>query len=53
MLKLFVGFGIIYKVPLRDVLKGVTQERIEKHTACDIVSYAYDIILRRYEKSVL
>ena len=36
-----------YKVPLRDMPRGVAQERIEKHTACDIiVSYAYDIILR-------
>ena len=43
----------IYKVPLRDVPRGVAQERIEKHAACDIVSYEYDIILRRYEISVL
>ena len=33
--------------------RGVTQERIEKHTACDIVSCAYDIILKRYEIYVL
>ena len=38
---------------LRDVPRGVAQERIEKNTAYDIVSYAYDIILRRYEISVL
>ena len=29
--------------------RGVAQERIGTHTACDLVSYAYDIILRRYE----
>ena len=29
--------------------RGVPQERIEKHKACEIVSYAYGIILRRYE----
>ena len=44
---------LVCKIPLRDVPRGVAQERIEKHTACDIVSYAYDIILRRYEISVL
>ena len=27
----------VYKVPLRDVPRGVAQERIEKHTARDIV----------------
>ena len=42
-----------YKVPLRDVPRGVAQERSEKHTARDIVLYAYDIILRRCEISVL
>ena len=50
------GPGLIlnfYKVPLRDVHRGVAQERIEKHTACDMVSYALVIILRRYEISVL
>ena len=31
-------------VPLRDVPRGVAQERIEKHTAYDIVSYAYYIM---------
>ena len=46
-------FVRVYKVSLRDVPTGVAQERIEKHTACDFVSYAYDIILRRYEISVL
>ena len=34
------------KVPLRDVPRGVAHERIEKHTACYIVSYPNDIILR-------
>ena len=32
------------KVPLRDVPKGLAQERTEKHTSCDIISYAYDVI---------
>ena len=31
----------------------MVQERIEKHTARDIVSYAYGIMLRRHEISVL
>ena len=55
MLARIVGFlrYIPGKVPLRDLPKAVAQERIERHTACDIVSYAYDIILRRYELSVL
>ena len=43
----------IYKVPLRDVPRVVAQERIEKHTACDIESHAYDILSRRYEISVM
>ena len=46
-------FCTSYKVPLRDVPRGVAQERTEKHTACDILSYAYDIMLRRCEISVL
>ena len=38
----------IYKVPLRDVPRGVAQERTEKHTACDwyhthMISY-YDVM---------
>ena len=31
--------------------RGVAQERFENDRACDIVSYAYDTILRRYEIS--
>ena len=42
-----------HKVPLRDVPRGVAQERIEKHNSMRLVSYAYDIILRRYQISVL
>ena len=38
----------VYKVPLRDVPRGMAQERIEKHTACDwyhthMISY-YDVM---------
>ena len=33
-----------YKVPPRDVPRGVVQDRIEKQTACDIVLYAYDAL---------
>ena len=29
------AYAVLYKVALRDVLRGVAQERIEKHTACD------------------
>ena len=41
-----------HKVLLRDVPREVPQERTEKHTTCDIASYAYDIMLRPYEISV-
>ena len=44
---------LCYQVPLRDVPGGAAQERTEKHTACDIVSYAYDTVLRHYEIFVL
>ena len=71
------AYAVLYKVALRDVLRGVAQERIEKHAACvpwnsnllfrtenrvfffflirgdEIVLYAYNIILRRSEISVL
>ena len=39
------------KVSLRGVSTGVAQERIITDRACDIVSYAYDTMLRRFEIS--
>ena len=42
-----------YKVPLRDVPRGVAQERIDITIQNSILypTHAYDIIVRRYELS--
>lgn len=47
-----IDFSMAYKAPLRDVPRGVAQERIDINAACDIVSCAYGTVLPRYEISM-